>query len=653
MYAMRAKLTGWMVVTFALSLNFAICRSLDGQTLGVFPEQRAICVRSPEALLSIPLPAVDTPFTVAAKEETRQEQPLSLDEAIQIAIQNSEVVRVLTGISATASGSTIYDVAIASTAIDAQNAVFDPAIDVTSVYGKDDPAGASSSTDSFNTSVNLSKQTIQGATAGVNINAIGSYFEPGVFPLDPEYRSTVELSLRQPFLQGFGRAANLAPVVIARIDTERSFFQFKDSVQELVRGVIAAYWNLVSARVDVWARKQQVEQSQFAYDRALARKEQGLARAADVAQAGSALASFKAALITARSNELLAETALRNIMNLPPSSTSFFVPTSEPVLEKIEFDWNRVISVGEVYRPDLIELKLILEADQQLLIQANNQARPQLDGIANYRWNGLSGELPNGAFMPNEPGRYAGFNVGVNFSVPLGLRQGRANLRRQELLIMRDQANLQQGMHQMIHDLAINYRNLDQFFEQYIAFKEAREAARLNYENQVGEAISGRAEFLNVLQAITDWGNSVSQEASSITQYNTELANVERQTGTILETHGIRFVEERFGSLGPRGLGGIRRSLECYPADTRPEGLIDKYEESDKSSDASFNLEDLSIDFESLRGQAPSSRKPEPQTPEPSRPNFQPPPPDAGRIEPADSEGNRFSERVKRLFHMR
>ena len=58
---------------------------------------------------------------------------------------------------------------------------------------------------------------------------------------------------------------------------------------------------------------------------------------------------------------------------------------------------------------------------------------------------------------------------------------------------MRDQANLEQGVHQMIHDLAINYRNLDQFFEQYVAFKEAREAARLNYENQVGEAISGRA----------------------------------------------------------------------------------------------------------------------------------------------------------------
>ena len=499
MYAIRTLPKGWLLLTFALSLNFAFSLTLHGQTLGIFPEQRAICVRSPEALLSIPVPQIEVPFTVSEKEDTREEQRISLDEAIQIAIQNAEVIRVLTGISAAASGRTIYDVAIANTAIDVQTAVFDPTIDINSTYGKVDPAipppGTGSSTDSFNNSVNLSKQMLNGATAGIDVNAIGSYFEPGVFPLDPEYRSFVELSLRQPLMRGYGRAANLAPVVIARIDTERSFFQFKDSVQELVRGVIAAYWNLVSARVDVWARKQQVEQSQFAFDRATARKEQGLARAADVAQARSALANFKASLITARSSELLAETALRNILNLPPSSTSFFVPTSTPVLEKIEFDWNKVVSVGQVYRPDLIELKLILEADQQLFIQANNQAKPQFDGIANYRWNGLSGELPSGAFLPNEPGRFAGFNVGVNFSVPLGLRQGRAALRRQELVIMRDQANLQQGVHQMVHELAINYRNLDQFFEQYIAFKEAREAARLNYENQVGEAISGRARI--------------------------------------------------------------------------------------------------------------------------------------------------------------
>ena len=34
--------------------------------------------------------------------------------------------------------------------------------------------------------------------------------------------------------------------MIARINTEQSDFQYKDSVQEMVRSVINAYWNLVT-----------------------------------------------------------------------------------------------------------------------------------------------------------------------------------------------------------------------------------------------------------------------------------------------------------------------------------------------------------------------------------------------------------------------
>ena len=409
-------------------------------------------------------------------------------------------------------------------------------------------------------------------------------------PLEPEYRSTVEMTLRQPLLRGYGPAANLTPIILARIDTERSYFQFKDSVQELVRGVIEAYWALVAARVEVWAREQQIEQAEFAYERALARKTEGLDRAADVAQARSALASFRASLITAQSNLILRETALRNILGWQPSPDTVLVPTSNPMRDRVELDWYQMIAMAEQQRPDIIELKLVLEADEQRLAQACNQARPQLDGVANYRWDGLEGEMPNGNILRSAGGRFAGFGVGVNFSVPIGLRQSRAALRRQELVIARDQANLDQGIHQMLHDLAIIYRNLDQFYEQISAQKEVREASRLNFENQMGEFRSGRREFINVLQAITDWGNAVSQEAQSVTQYNTELANVERQTGTILETHGIVFFEERFQSLGPLGRWG---PAACYPGKTIPAGAPERYPDSGKRSDESFNLQDL------------------------------------------------------------
>ena len=516
-----------------------------------------------------------------------------------------DVIRVLNGVSASSTGRTIYDVAISNASIDEQLSVFDPTLNLQSTMNKSDnpaaifdplvPGGSiltGSSTDSISTTLNLQKRTHNGATVGLNANAVGSYFEPGVFPLEPQYRSFVEVTLRQPFARGFGRDVNLTPVIVSRINTERSFFQFKNSVQELVRSVIAGYWNLVATRIDVWARQQQIEQAEFAFERAKARKKAELATAADVAQARSALANFRASLLTARSNLILAETALRNVMGLPPSSSNVIVPTSVPVTNQIDFNWNEIVAIAEQYRPDIIELKLILEADQQLLLQADNAARPQFDGIANYRWDGLSGEMPNGTFLENDGGRFAGFNLGVNFSVPFGLRRDRAALRRQELILLQDRKNLEQGIHQMVHQLTINYRNLDQFYLQIEAFKEAREAARVSYENQAKEVFVGTREFINVLQAITDWGNAVSQEAQSITRYNTELANIEAQTGSILETHGIRFVEERFGSIAPT-LVGVQRPKRDYPESLRLNGSLDRYDESMTNSDSVFELEKL------------------------------------------------------------
>jgi len=91
-----------------------------------------------------------------------------------------------------------------------------------------------------------------------------------------------------------------------------------------------------------------------------------------------------------------------------------------------------------------------------------------------------------------------------------------------------------------------------------------------------------------VLQAITDWGNSVNAEAQALAQYNAELANLERETGTILETHGIRFLEERFCSIGPLGRLGPERP---YPMDARPSANEDRYPRGERPSEDALEIQ--------------------------------------------------------------
>jgi len=138
-----------------------------------------------------------------------------------------------------------------------------------------------------------------------------------------------------------------------------------------------------------------------------------------------------------------------------------------------------------------------------------------------------------------------------------------------------------------VHQLALNVRNLDQYYEQYQAITESREAAHDNLLQQSSEFLSGRIIFLNVLQAITDWGNSVSAQADILTRYNTELVNLEDSTGTILEAHGIRFMEERFRFVGPLCCCLDKR---CYPAGIYPGPNADRYPAGDEPSEDSFDL---------------------------------------------------------------
>ena len=194
--------------------------------------------------------------------------------------------------------------------------------------------------------------------------------------------------------------------------------------------------------------------------------------------------------------------------------------------------------------------------------------------------------------------------------MPLGLRAARAELREQELIIARDRANIDQRLLEIVHELAANIRALDQRFAQYQAFQVTREAATDNLKQQITAFRFGQQPFLNVLEAITNWGSAVSSEAAALTQYNTDLATLEQLTGTILEAHGVFFYEERFRSVGPLRFLGHGRD---YANSLRPEPNQDRYGTSGKRSEEFFNLEQP--DF-LLRAPAPSRNEPRGLLPE-------------------------------------
>jgi outer membrane protein TolC len=587
---------------FALALLPATFAPAQYPYRVIYPEQLEIDYRDPSQFPDIPLPPSGQPPTVTTPPSGNT-RFFPLDEAIRTSLGNGRVVRILAGVNAINSGRTIYDTGVSNTAIDQAQGRFDPVLQVNNNFDYiDEPKAAFSPAtgsfvlgapfDQYRMNMLLSKTNPLGGQWNLGVNVTEQRFPASilpvsVLPLNPQTSANTFLSYTQPLLQGAGRRANLAPVILARINTELSFFQLKDGVQQNVHDVIATYWNLVSARAAAWARRQQEIQADFAARLATAQMRADLANAGNAAQARTSLFNFRAQRIGADANVLQVEGTLRNLLGLPPWDEAQLISSTEPVLERVRPEWQELVDLASARRPDLVELKLILEADEQQRIIANNNALPQLNANALYRWNGLEGELPNGnGIIATSPGQFADWTLGVNFSVPVGLRAARATLRQRELIIARDRANLDQGLHAASHLLATTLRSLDQQFETYLAFKEARIAARENLNVQMLTFRNSLINYIPVLQAITDWGNAITNEAAAIAAYNTLLADLEQQTGTILETHGVRFYEERYGSVGPLS------HLRMYPQSTPQTPNYDRYPEGTQAAEKVFDLQD-------------------------------------------------------------
>lgn len=583
-------------------------------------EQGCIDVRGEYCPVAIP--GATIPPTLSTSSHLEEWQ-LSLDEAIRIALQNTDVVRLLSGFGAASSGTTIYSPAISNAGIDQARATFDPNISITNNFLRSELPSAQfdpldpnraiitgSRSDLYDFSMDLNKQFLNGANGGVRVGTNRSRFQSGLFPLNPQSTSDVDISLSQPLLRGRGVEANSVPIVLAFIDTERSYFRLKSSLQDMVAGLIQGYWDLVQARTELWVIEQQIRQADYANTLNQARYDVQQADIGQLAQSQASLANFKANLLASKVAVLNRVASLRAVLGLPPNGEQTIVPTTPPIVGDFDFDWDNLTQLAADNRPDLIELKLILDADQQRIVLSRNQAQPQLDAVALYRWNGLEGEMPIGGQIEADPGEHTDWALSVNFSVPFTLRAERATLRQNELLLASDRVNLRQGLLAASHDIAFTLRTIDQLQQQYVAFRDARAAAEESLALQIEQFRAGRTLFLDYLLAVNTWASTVTSEARSVTQLNSSLATLELQTGTILETHGIRLFEERDCALGPLGCFGAGR---MYPAAIRPSENTPRYDASERPSEESFNLEGVEADPE------PPTRLPPPE-PEPGSP---------------------------------
>ena len=135
---------------YALTALAVVLLSADSETASG-QEKSWRLFRREERTLNLPDPpplprfdSADVPptATVADLSKNAAPQTLGLDDAIRIALANTRAIRILAGTTAVNSGATIYDPAIAATAIEEAKGRFDPNLNINNTFARQSQPGA-------------------------------------------------------------------------------------------------------------------------------------------------------------------------------------------------------------------------------------------------------------------------------------------------------------------------------------------------------------------------------------------------------------------------------------------------------------------------------------------------------------------------------
>ncbi len=367
---------------------------------------------------------------------------LTLEECIQIALQNSKVIRNLGGVTPitfsdglverTSGASTVFDPAIQSSSAGSGRASLEQAGGVEAALADFDaqlsvrggsPSGtllsrkdrlenrggiaASAFSDLTDTYVgglrtDLAKRTANGARFTMSNFTDYDRWNGGTdadSPAGPGRKVTsawttaFEVRWDQPLLRGRGTMVNRVPIMLARINEDISLSQFEASVRNMVKDIEDTYWDLSRWYRNLETAKTARDSAQGAWRIVYEKFNEGVAPAQEEAYSREQYFQFRAGVEKSLQDLYGTEAKLRWLMGLAATDGRLIRPIDEPTMARVDFEWAAIRTETLVRSPELRQKKWVLKGRELELVAAKNQLLPQMDVGLLYRWIGVGDEL--------------------------------------------------------------------------------------------------------------------------------------------------------------------------------------------------------------------------------------------------------------------
>ena len=551
---------------------------------------------SPEPMKQLQVPEVAPDFKAPPKPlpelnrvgvDMNQSRPLSLREALTMALENNKDIEVAR-----------ENVRIAEFDLLGAHGAYDPRFTTQAFYERiESPissflaGGQNGSTiqSDYTGTARLEGQTpVLGGNYRLDFSSVKLNTNNQFTALNPQYPTSLTVSYTQPLWRGLRIDQTRRQIQIARKNLSLTDAQFRQRAIDTITNVQRAYWDLLFALRSLQVQRDAVSvaRTQLEHNKRLVNE--GQLAPIDVVAAEAQISTYEQRVFGALEEVSRAENNLKNMIAKDQKAalwTESIVPTDSVDLAVPNISLPDALKTAMQNRPELQQsdvLKEINQIDQRFF---KDQTKPAVDLVGTYGVSGLAGTvssnivnpltqssvllrqrvdelsglagldplpvLPPQQFSQDLLGgygqslqnllanRYGTARVGVQITLPLRNRTAEANLGR--ALVEGERIGTQRE--QLEQTIQVDVRNALQAVRSSEARLRAavstREANEQQFASEQRKLDAGQSTTFLVLERQTALTEARGLELKAQTDLNKAIADLQRATGNALNVNSI------------------------------------------------------------------------------------------------------------------
>ena len=383
-----------------------------------------------------------------------------------------------------------------------------------------------------------------GTTTRVLDNTLNRRLPPSLF--NPEYETFTGLTVTQPLLRDWGKAANTAEIRIAKANASIADLEWQSLASQVVAEAMKRYYDVIFTLENLKVQRDAIGLAQKLMGDTQARGKEGVA-------AGNDISVAEAGVYQRMEDALAAELQYVERQN----ALQLLFKSTEQVVAQVTrirpVDGLRM-AVPAVDRTALMRTALerrfeVQQSNEAIVVKAaqldyaTSQSKPRLDLVASGGFHGLDGDL-GGSYSEAASGQGPEWTAGVQFSMPLCRDHQQAKRRgaQDELT----QAAVKRGdvrLRVVLElDTVISRLRTDQ--QRLVTTKKSREAAQQSAEGGLLRLNEGVTTSFEVLQLQKEFAQARSREYAALADMNKDIVDLHLATGTLLDQQGLTVLSD-------------------------------------------------------------------------------------------------------------